>query len=42
LEIGPGDSIGVGLAALLSGCKNYIALDAIKYTNIDLNMSVFR
>src|SRR3989338_5944888 len=28
-EIGPGDSLGVGLAALLSGANSFLALDAV-------------
>ncbi|MHC1775894.1 MAG: hypothetical protein AB9834_10825 [Lentimicrobium sp.] len=40
-EIGPGDSIGVGLAALLSGVERYFALEVIKYWNIERNLRIF-
>jgi SAM-dependent methyltransferase len=40
-EIGPGDSIGVGLAALLSGSENYFALEAIKYWDNERNLRIF-
>lgn len=40
-EIGPGDSLGVGLAALLSGAQSYFALEAIKYWNNDRNLKIF-
>lgn len=39
-ELGPGGSLGVGLAALLSGAETYYALDLIKYSEIDLNLSL--
>lgn len=39
-ELGPGDSIGVGLAALLSGVESYFALDVIKYWNNDRNLRI--
>ena len=40
-EIGPGDSIGVGLAALLSGSESYFALEAIKYWDSERNLRIF-
>jgi predicted SAM-dependent methyltransferase len=32
-ELGPGDSLGIGLAALLSGANKYYALDVIEYAS---------
>ena len=40
-ELGPGDSIGTGLAGLLSGSKKFYALDVVKHTDIEKNISVF-
>lgn len=40
-ELGPGDSIGIGLAALLSGCSRYYALDVIKYWDVQRNLQIF-
>jgi hypothetical protein len=39
-ELGPGDSLGVGLAAMLCGVNNYFALDVIKHSNIEINLKV--
>jgi hypothetical protein len=39
-ELGPGDSIGIGLAALLSGAGKYQALDVVKYTNVERNLAI--
>ena len=40
-ELGPGDSLGIGLAALLSGAETYSALDAIRHADLDRNLQVF-
>lgn len=39
-ELGPGGSLGVGLAALLSGADTYYALDIVKYSEIELSLSL--
>jgi len=40
-ELGPGDSIGIGLAAMLSGVDTYYALDVKRYSNVDFNIKIF-
>ncbi len=40
-ELGPGDSIGTDLAALLSGAEKYYALDVVKYANTQANLDIF-
>lgn len=40
-ELGPGDSIGIGLAALISGANKYYALDAVKYARNKRNIKIF-
>jgi len=41
LEIGPGNSLGVGLAALLTGSIKYFALDIFKFTEFKSNLTIF-
>src|SRR5215510_12622076 len=40
-EIGPGDSLGIGLAALISGAEKYYAFDIVKYANCERNTMIF-
>jgi SAM-dependent methyltransferase len=40
-ELGPGDSLGTGLAALLCGAERYLALDVIQYASAARNLDVF-
>lgn len=41
-EIGPGGSLGVGLAAMLSGVDHYYALDVKNYSNSEINQKMLR
>jgi hypothetical protein len=40
-ELGPGDSLGIGLAALLSGAERYYAFDMVRHANCEGNLKVF-
>ena len=40
-ELGPGDSIGAGLAALISGADSYCGLDLIEFANPERNLRIF-
>lgn len=42
LELGPGDSIGTGLAALLCGVERYIGVDKVAFASNRANIAVFR
>jgi len=41
-ELGPGNSIGVGLAGLIGGAQKYYALDVVRHVNDEHNVKVFR
>jgi hypothetical protein len=40
VELGPGDSIGLGLAALLSGADRYTGLDVLEHATSEVNRGV--
>lgn len=40
-ELGPGDTLGMGLAALISGANMYYAMDVYKYWDIKRNLRIF-
>ncbi|MFZ5829542.1 MAG: methyltransferase domain-containing protein [Planctomycetota bacterium] len=40
-ELGPGDSIGIGLAALMSGSDRYYAFDVVEHANTRRNLAIF-
>lgn len=40
-ELGPGDSLGIGISALLSGAEKCIALDIVRYSHAKKNLDIF-
>jgi predicted SAM-dependent methyltransferase len=40
-ELGPGDSLGIGLAALLSGAEKYYAFDVVEHASVKRNLEIF-
>jgi len=40
-ELGPGDSLGIGLAALISGSDKYFAFDVVEHASVARNKKVF-
>jgi hypothetical protein len=41
-ELGPGESLGVGICALLSGANHYVGLDVIAHSNPLRNQLIFK
>ena len=41
VELGPGDSLGIGLMALLTGAEQYYALDAVRHASTETNLVIF-
>lgn len=39
-ELGPGDSLGIGLAALLSGAEAYWAFDVLEHADLSRNIAI--
>jgi len=40
-ELGPGDSLGIGLCAMLCGAERYFALDVLRHSNTERNLLIF-
>ena len=41
VELGPGDSLGIGLMAILTGSERYVAIDAVRHASPGTNLAVF-
>ncbi|MET0657175.1 MAG: hypothetical protein ABW110_03330, partial [Steroidobacteraceae bacterium] len=41
-ELGPGESLGVGICALLSGANHYVGLDVVAYSNPERNQRILK
>ena len=41
VEFGPGDSLGIGLAALLSGSETFYAVDVVHFADLRKNLRIF-
>jgi hypothetical protein len=39
-EVGPGDSLGIGIAALLSGVESYAAFDVVNFIRLKQNLDI--
>lgn len=40
-ELGPGDSLGIGLTALLTGAEQYFAFDVVEHASNQQNLAIF-
>ncbi len=40
-ELGPGDSIGIGIASVLTGVERYFAFDVVAHANSPRNLAIF-